>query len=124
LFLVSGAERLRNNVHQGRSGLVRFVEYLDGLASGLYSRPIDPPRLARRAGPAFGKTSNRDLQISTNCRVVADSATEDSCWKLGRDTRNDQSDNMPPYLQLTSNQSNNDGWDHLDEFIRNLQEIL
>jgi hypothetical protein len=45
----SSAERHRNNIHQGRSGIVRFVEYLAGIASKLYPRPIDPPRLARRA---------------------------------------------------------------------------
>ncbi len=54
----SSAERHRNNIHQGRSSLVRFVEYLAGRASGLYPRPIDPPRLARRGRrPQFGRTS-------------------------------------------------------------------
>jgi hypothetical protein len=122
----SSAERHRNNVHQGRSGIVRFVEYLAGLASRLYSRPIGPPRLARRARPEFGKTSKRDLQISTtsNDRIVADSATEDFCWKLGIDTRNDQSDNVPPYLQLSSNESNNDIWNPIDEITRNLRKFL
>jgi hypothetical protein len=56
----SSAERHRNNVHQGRSDLVRYVEYLAGRASGLYSTPIDPPRLARRGKPPFGKTSKID----------------------------------------------------------------
>ena len=51
----SSAERHRNNVHNGKSILVRFVEYLAGRASGLYPKPIDPPRLSRRGRPRFGK---------------------------------------------------------------------
>ena len=96
----SSAERHRNNVHQGRSDIVRFVVYLAGLASRLYSRPIDPPRLARRGKPQFGKTSKRDRQILTtsNDRTVADSTIEDFWWKLGIDTKKDQSGNVPPYL--------------------------
>ena len=122
----SSAERHRNNVHQGRSDIVRFVVYLAGLASRLYSRPIDPPRLARRGKPQFGKTSKRDRQILTtsNDRTVADSTIEDFWWKLGIDTKKDQSGNVPPYLQLSSNQSNNDRWNPMDEIIRNLQKVL
>jgi len=122
----SSAKRHRNNVHHGRCALVRFVEYLAGLASGHYSRPIDPPRLARRARPEFGETSNRDLQISTasNDRIIADSATDDFSSKLGIDAENYQSDNVPPYLQPSLNQSDNGRGDLLDEFIRFTQKIL
>jgi|SRR5215467_2179624 len=121
----SSAERHRNNVHHGRCSLVRFVEYLAGLESRHYSRPIDPPRLAR-ARPEFGRTSNRDLQISTtsNDRIAADSATDDFYSKLDIDAENYQSDNLPPYLQPSSNQSDNGRGDLLDEFIRFAQKIL
>jgi len=122
----SSAERHRNNVHHGRCALVRFVEYLAGLASGYYSMPIDPPRLARTTRPEFGKTGNRDPQISmtSNDRIAADRATDDFCSKFGIDAKNYQSDNVPPYLQPSSNQSNNDRWNYLDEIIIILQKVL
>lgn len=55
----SSAERHGNNLHQGRPCVVRFNEYLVGRASGLYPPPIDPPRLARRGRPQFGKISKQ-----------------------------------------------------------------
>jgi hypothetical protein len=112
----SSAERHRNNIHQGRSSLVRFVEYLAGRASGLYPRPIDPPRLARRGRrPQFGKTSN------SSDRTIADSTTKDFWWEF----ENNQSE-MSSYSQPTS--SNNDIskiiWNAIDEFNRKAQKVL
>ena len=119
----SSAERHRNNIHQGRSSLVRFVEYLAGRASGLYPRPIDPPRLARRGRrPQFGRTSD------SSDRTVADSTTKDFWWEFDKDIKNNQSE-MSPYSQPTSsNQSNNDIWNiiwnAIDEFNRKAQKVL
>jgi hypothetical protein len=114
----SSAERHKNTVHQGRSVLVRFVEYLAGRASGLYPRPIDPPRLARRGRPHFGKTSKRDEQTFTapSDRTVADSTTKDFWWDFGKNTSS--------HLQHSSNQSNNDRLNPIDEAIRNANKLV
>ncbi|MGC1932300.1 MAG: hypothetical protein WA667_25285 [Candidatus Nitrosopolaris sp.] len=121
----SSAERHRNNVHHGKSLAVRFVEYLAGRASGLYSKPIDPPRLSRRGRVQFGKAEKSDRQISATASetAVADSTTKDFWWEFGKDTTNDndQSENMPPLL---SNQSNNASRDPIDESIRNAHKLL
>ena len=44
----TSAERHNRNVHNGYCLIVRYVEYLAGLASRLYPPPITPPRLSRR----------------------------------------------------------------------------
>ena len=123
----SSAERHKNNVHKGRSSLVRFVEYLAGRASGLYPRPIDPPRLARRAKrPQFGEISKRDQEIFTTSsdRTVADSTTKDFWWEFGKDIKNNQSEIM----STSSNQSNNHIWNTIwnimDEFNTKAQKVL
>jgi hypothetical protein len=121
----SSAERHSNNVHQGRSILVRFVEYLSGRASGLYPRPIDPPRIARRGRPQFGKTSKRnDQTFTTSDRTVTDSTIKDFWWDFGKDTKNDRSHKIPSYSQLSSNQSNNDRHNPIDEAISNATKLV
>jgi len=111
----SSAERHRNNLHQGRSCIVRFVEYLAGRASGLYSAPIDPPRLTRRERPQFGKTSESDQEIFSA-----------PWWDFGKDIKNDQSGMYS--RSASSNQSNNDiwntVWNTIDEFNRKAQKVL
>ena len=106
----SSGERHRKNVHQGKSVLVRFVEYLAGRASGLYPKPIDPPRLSRRGRPQFGKT-----RINASDMTVADSTTKDFWWCAN----NDQS----LQLQDSSYQSNNQT-SPLDESIRYAKKLL
>jgi hypothetical protein len=44
----TSAERHNRNVHNGHCLIVRYVEYLAGLASRLYRPPITQPRLSRR----------------------------------------------------------------------------
>ncbi|MGA9154850.1 MAG: hypothetical protein WBZ36_30055 [Candidatus Nitrosopolaris sp.] len=122
----SSAERHSNNLHQGSSGIVRYIEYLAGRASGFYPPPIDPPRLARRGRPQFGKISKRDQEIfttSSDRTVATDSTTKDFWWEFGKDTKNDQSE-MMSHSQLSSNQSDNDMWDTEDEFDKSVQKFL
>jgi hypothetical protein len=83
------AYRHRENVHSGKSAIVRFVEYLAGLASGLYPPPVTPPRLSGNKRPKFLK-SGTDRQISTAKadKTIADS-TYGNLWSQQRNVVND-----------------------------------
>ena len=70
------AYRHREKVDSGKSVAVRFVEYLAGQASGLYSPPIIPPRLSGNRRQRFLRAKT-DGQISSSYskadKTVADS---------------------------------------------------
>jgi hypothetical protein len=122
----SSSERHRNNLHQGRPCIVRFNEYLAGRASGFYPPPIDPPRLARRGRPQFGKISKRDREIfttSSDRTVATHSTTKDFWWEFDKDAKNDQSE-MISHSQLSSVQSDNDMQNTEDEFDKSVQQYL
>jgi hypothetical protein len=113
----SSAERHRDNVHQGNSLVIRFVDYLAGRASGIYPTPIDPPRLLRTTRPQFGKTPNDHL-----VRAIPDNSIKDFGWYTNMNTNLSRMD--PSFFQHLSNQSSNQMPSPLDEFFTNLQKML
>ena len=117
----SSAERHRDNVHQGNSLVVRFIDYLAGRASGFYPTPIDPPRISKRARPQFGKTPNDPLFNATDV-VVADNRIKDICWYTNMNKN--LSKMNPIFWQHLSNQSSNEMPGRLDESFRNLQKLV
>ena len=83
------AYRHRDNVHSGKSAIVRFVEYLAGLASGLYPHPITPPRLVGNRRPKFLKSSTDRQIFGTKAdKTIADS-THGKLWSQQRNVVND-----------------------------------
>jgi hypothetical protein len=112
----SSAERHRDNVHQGNSLVIRFVDYLAGRASGIYPTPNNPPRLLRTR-PQFGKTPNGHL-----VRATPDNSINDFGWYTNMNTNLHRMD--PIFFQHLSNQSSNQMSSRLDEFFTNLQKML
>jgi hypothetical protein len=113
----SSAERHRDNVHQGNSLVIRFVDYLAGRGSGIYPTPIDPPRLLRTTRPQFGKTPNGHL-----VRATPDYSIKDFGWYANMNTNLSRMD--PIFFQHLSNQSSNQTPSRADEFFTNLQKML
>jgi hypothetical protein len=120
----SSAERHRNNIHEGKSLVVRFLDYLVGRASGLYPKPNDPPRLSRIGRPQFVKVKNRGTQLSaTTGKTVADSTTKDLWWRPGSDANNNQFETTP-HLHVLSNQAANESTDPLYQSVKFAQSLL
>jgi hypothetical protein len=120
------AYRHRENVHSGKSTIIRFVEYLAGLASGLYPYPIIPPRLSGNRRPKFLK-SRTDGQISSTKadKTIADS-TRGNLWLQQRNAVSDNNfyrHNNPNKSSLQNN-ANDEMFSTLDYAIEWSQKML
>lgn len=91
----TSAERHNRNVHNGYCIIVRYVQYLAALASGLYSSPITPPRLSRRnkfIGPSIDRNNIRGNFVANN-----------SIWRgNGLDNRKHDVEKSDPLIQFVT----------------------
>ncbi len=120
------AYRHRENVHSGNSAIVRFVEYLAGLASGLYPPPVIPPRLSGNRRPKFLKDrTDRQISSAKADKTIADS-TYGNLWLQQRNVVNDNNfyrGNNPNNSSLQNNPTN-EIFSTIDYAIEQYEKLL